>query len=206
MVIPYIYGTHRNPAHWQDVESFDPRRFEPDRRKARHPFAYIPFGGGPRICIGNNMAMMQMLMIVVAFVRNYDFALTNDEAVRHSTDDAAAAARRRHHDVSRRRVSMGALDARLERWMSDADGRLRKPRFAVVLAVCYVLFTATYVSINVFSVGRDAAHAVPAGRGAAAVSADLRIPVRPHVFHRRPAHRHGPRLRHVSAPGCAPPA
>ena len=77
MVIPYIYGTHRNPGHWQDVESFDPRRFEPERSQARHPFAYIPFGGGPRVCLGSNMAMMQMLMIVVAFVRKYDFELTN---------------------------------------------------------------------------------------------------------------------------------
>jgi cytochrome P450 len=77
MVIPYIYGTHRNPAHWDDVETFNPRRFEPERTKARHPFAYIPFGGGPRICLGSNMAIMQMLMIVVAFVRRYDFALTN---------------------------------------------------------------------------------------------------------------------------------
>lgn len=81
LVIPYIYGTHRNPAHWQDVESFDPHRFDPDRRKGRHPFAYIPFGGGPRICIGNNMAVMQMLMIIVAIVRNYDFTLTKGEAI-----------------------------------------------------------------------------------------------------------------------------
>lgn len=81
MVIPYIYGTHRNPAHWQDVETFDPRRFERERRKERHPFAYIPFGSGPRKCIGSNMAVMQMLMIVVAFVKKYDFALTNDSPV-----------------------------------------------------------------------------------------------------------------------------
>ena len=74
MVIPYIYGTHRNPDHWQDVESFDPRRFEKERSNGRHPFAYIPFGGGPRTCIGANMALMQMLLIVVAFVRTYDFA------------------------------------------------------------------------------------------------------------------------------------
>jgi membrane-associated phospholipid phosphatase len=53
-------------------------------------------------------------------------------------------------------VSIGVLDARLERWMSDAEGRLRKPRVAIVVAVCYALFTVTYVSINVFSVGRDA--------------------------------------------------
>lgn len=53
-------------------------------------------------------------------------------------------------------MNIGVLDARLERWMSDAHGRLRKPRFALVLAICYALFTATYVSINAFSVGRDA--------------------------------------------------
>jgi cytochrome P450 len=81
MVIPYIYGTHRNPAQWQDVETFDPRRFENNRSKERHPFAYIPFGGGPRICLGSNLALMQMLMIVVAFVRKYDFALVKDEPV-----------------------------------------------------------------------------------------------------------------------------
>ena len=81
MVIPYIYGTHRNPAHWQDVETFDPRRFERERRKERHSFAYIPFGSGPRMCIGSNLAVMQMLMIVVAFVKKYDFALTNDSPV-----------------------------------------------------------------------------------------------------------------------------
>ena len=76
LVMPYIYGTHRNPAHWHDVESFDPRRFEPERCKERHSFAYIPFGGGPRTCIGSNMALMQMLLIIVAFVRKYDFTLT----------------------------------------------------------------------------------------------------------------------------------
>ncbi len=81
LVIPYIYGTHRNPAHWRDVEAFDPRRFEPDRCAERHPYAFIPFGGGPRICIGNNLAVMQMLLIVTTFVRKYDFALGTDRPV-----------------------------------------------------------------------------------------------------------------------------
>lgn len=81
LVMPYIYGTHRNPAHWPDADTFDPSRFEPDRSKARHPFAYIPFGGGPRICIGNNMAVMQLLLIVATFVRTYDFRLTTDRPV-----------------------------------------------------------------------------------------------------------------------------
>ncbi len=81
MVIPYIYGAHRHPAHWQNVEAFDPSRFDSSRSKERHPFSYIPFGGGPRICLGNNMAVMQMLMIVAAFVRRYDFALVKNEPV-----------------------------------------------------------------------------------------------------------------------------
>lgn len=46
--------------------------------------------------------------------------------------------------------------ASLEAWMSDPAGRLRKPRFAVVLAVWYGLFTATYLAVNEFSVGRAA--------------------------------------------------
>jgi cytochrome P450 len=81
MVLPYIYGTHRNPEHWDDPESFDPRRFEVDRSKARHPFAFIPFGGGPRTCIGNNMAIMQILLIIVAVVRSYDFEVASDREV-----------------------------------------------------------------------------------------------------------------------------
>lgn len=78
LVMPYIYGTHRNPGHWRDAETFDPGRFEPEQSHTRHPFAYIPFGGGPRVCIGNNMAVMQILLIVATFVRTYDFRLTQD--------------------------------------------------------------------------------------------------------------------------------
>jgi cytochrome P450 len=78
MVIPYIYGTHRNPAVWDDAESFDPSRFSPEARKARHVFGYLPFGSGPRMCIGSNMAMIQMLLIVATMVRRYDFELASD--------------------------------------------------------------------------------------------------------------------------------
>jgi cytochrome P450 len=82
MLLPYIYGAHRNPDHWEQVERYDPRRFEPDRSRGRHPFAFIPFGAGPRICIGNNMAIMQIVLIVVALVRRYDFHLVDPDAVR----------------------------------------------------------------------------------------------------------------------------
>jgi cytochrome P450 len=81
LVLPYIYGTHRSPAHWEDAERFDPRRFAPEQSKARHPFAYLPFGGGPRTCVGKNMALMQILLVLVIFARRYDFTMATDAPV-----------------------------------------------------------------------------------------------------------------------------
>jgi cytochrome P450 len=80
-VVPYIYGIHRNPTIWNDPETFDPGRFEKPRRTDRHPFAHLPFGGGPRICIGSNLAVMQVLLILVTFIRKYDFNLASCEPV-----------------------------------------------------------------------------------------------------------------------------
>lgn len=80
-VIPYIYGTHRNPDAWARPDVFDPSRFEDEVSKKRHRFAHIPFGGGPRVCIGSNMAMMQMLLILATFVRRYDFELASEDPV-----------------------------------------------------------------------------------------------------------------------------
>ena len=81
LVVPYIYGTHRNPEIWEDPETFDPSRFEAAKKKGRPALGYIPFGAGPRVCIGKNMAVMQMLLIVASFVRSYDFELENDTPV-----------------------------------------------------------------------------------------------------------------------------
>jgi cytochrome P450 len=81
LVVPYIYGAHRNPAIWSNPEIFDPDRFSPERCDERQRFGYLPFGGGPRLCIGQNMAMVQILLIVVAIVAKYDFTLTDDKPV-----------------------------------------------------------------------------------------------------------------------------
>ncbi len=75
-VVPYIYGVHRNPEVWEAPERFDPTRFEDEARKGRHPFAHIPFGGGPRKCIGSNMAIVQMLLVLATLLRRYDFEPT----------------------------------------------------------------------------------------------------------------------------------
>jgi len=77
-VVPYIYGTHRNPEVWRDPDRFDPDRFLPEAKRERHPFAHLPFGGGPRICIGSNLAILQMLLVLSAFVRRYEVELVGD--------------------------------------------------------------------------------------------------------------------------------
>ena len=63
--------------YWKDPEKFDPFRFLGESGDKIHPFAHIPFGGGPRVCIGQNMAKMQVLLVMSAIVRAYDFELTD---------------------------------------------------------------------------------------------------------------------------------
>ncbi len=81
IVLTYLYGLHRNPDVWAEPEVFDPSRFEAHAKKARSPFAYLPFGGGPRKCIGSSMAIVQMLLVLVGLVRRYDFELTSTDPV-----------------------------------------------------------------------------------------------------------------------------
>lgn len=57
-ISPYL--VHRNPAYWADPENFDPERFNPEQTQNRPRFAYFPFGGGPRQCIGDYFAMVEM--------------------------------------------------------------------------------------------------------------------------------------------------
>jgi cytochrome P450 len=68
-VIPYVL--HRLPAFWPDPERFDPERFSPERSANRPKFAYIPFGAGPRQCIGNQFALIETQLIVATFVQSY---------------------------------------------------------------------------------------------------------------------------------------
>jgi len=71
----YIYGTHHSPKLWDDPEKFDPSRFERDKMKTYHPYAYYPFGGGPRLCIGQQFAMVEMQLSLMELVKNFNFKL-----------------------------------------------------------------------------------------------------------------------------------
>lgn len=73
VVAPFIYGVHHHPEYWPDPEVFDPDRFAPGRDLA-HPFAFMPFGGGPRMCIGSNFAMLEMQLALITLLRRFRFA------------------------------------------------------------------------------------------------------------------------------------
>ena len=80
-VITYVYGAHHAPRYWESPEDFNPDRFLKANEKFRQPFTYLPFGGGPRGCIGGNYAMLQILMILSDVLRRYDFELTPGQTI-----------------------------------------------------------------------------------------------------------------------------
>lgn len=80
-VVVFIYGVHHSQQYWESPETFDPGRFSKAREKRLTPFAHLPFGAGPRGCIGGNYAMLQMLMILSVLLRKYDFCLVPDQIV-----------------------------------------------------------------------------------------------------------------------------
>jgi cytochrome P450 len=80
-VIVYVYGAHHAPRYWQNPETFDTERFTKANDKLRAPFTYLPFGAGPRGCIGGNYAMLQILMILSDLLRKYDFELSPGQTI-----------------------------------------------------------------------------------------------------------------------------
>jgi len=72
-VIPYVL--HRLPAYWQDPDVFDPERFLPERSADRPKFVYLPFGAGPRQCIGNQFALIEAHLILATLAQGYRLQL-----------------------------------------------------------------------------------------------------------------------------------
>lgn len=77
IVMLFPYATHRLSDFWEDPARFDPDRFLPEREHARHAFAYYPFGGGPRICLGNSFAMLEAQILTAVLARRFELRLVD---------------------------------------------------------------------------------------------------------------------------------
>jgi cytochrome P450 len=81
IVVMSPWVTHRNPTLWPDPERFDPDRFLPEEKARRPKFAYFPFGGGPRVCIGERFAWMEAMLVLAAVGRRWRFCLVRGHPV-----------------------------------------------------------------------------------------------------------------------------
>jgi cytochrome P450 len=75
------YLTHRHADFWEHPEVFDPDRFLPERSAGRPRFAYFPFGGGPRQCIGNQFALMEAAAVLARIAQRFEISLVPEHRI-----------------------------------------------------------------------------------------------------------------------------
>jgi cytochrome P450 len=81
VISPYV--THRHPDFWPNAERFDPQRFEPEKLRSMNRCAYLPFGGGPRYCVGKNLARLEGLIVAALVARRFRLRLLPGQTVAH---------------------------------------------------------------------------------------------------------------------------
>lgn len=77
ILAPWV--THRHPAYWPDPDRFDPERFTPEAEAGRPRYAWFPFGGGPRACIGQHFSMLESVIALAMILRAYEFEAVDTE-------------------------------------------------------------------------------------------------------------------------------
>lgn len=75
------YTTHRHPEFWQSPEEFNPERFTPEGIKSRPRFAYFPFGGGARVCIGQNLALLEAQLAIATIAQRYQLEIPSNQSI-----------------------------------------------------------------------------------------------------------------------------
>jgi cytochrome P450 len=76
-----VTGIHLSPESYPDPDRFNPDRFAGELEKKLAPCAYLPFGGGPRVCIGNHFALMEGHLLLATFCQRLRFDLLSSEPI-----------------------------------------------------------------------------------------------------------------------------
>jgi len=81
LIFPYV--THRHPKWWREPDQFCPERFSPENISGRPRYAYLPFGGGPRTCVGLNFAMTEIQVVLALLLQRFRLEpASHDDTVR----------------------------------------------------------------------------------------------------------------------------
>jgi cytochrome P450 len=81
LVVISPYMIHRHPQYWRCPETFNPERFRPGNQAALPSFAFMPFSGGSRSCIGQYLAMLELRLVLGIFLCNFRFRLVGSHAI-----------------------------------------------------------------------------------------------------------------------------
>ncbi|MFJ4856374.1 cytochrome P450 [Streptomyces sp. NPDC088730] len=76
------YTLHRHPDFWEDPDRFDPERFAKGRSADRHRYSYVPFGAGPRVCVGSSLGMMEATVVLAVLLRRLRLSVPRGHKVR----------------------------------------------------------------------------------------------------------------------------
>ena len=79
LIAPWVL--HRHEAFWTRPDTFDPSRFEGEPVLA-HRFAYLPFGAGPRVCVGAQFALTEAVIVLAMLVQRFEIGLDDTAPVR----------------------------------------------------------------------------------------------------------------------------
>ncbi|KAM4603326.1 cytochrome P450 3A27-like [Polymixia lowei] len=81
LVMVPIYALHRDPDLWPNPEEFEPDRFSKENKQGIDPYTYLPFGAGPRNCIGMRFALVMVKLALVEVLQNYSFSICNETEI-----------------------------------------------------------------------------------------------------------------------------
>lgn len=79
LMSPWV--THHDPRYFPEPFTFDPERWTPEARESRPKFSYFPFGGGPRVCIGEQFAWMEGVLLIATIAQQWRMRLAPDQIV-----------------------------------------------------------------------------------------------------------------------------